>query len=543
MEYDLAINNGLIADGTGRPRYAAALGLKAGRIAAVAIGQTLCAHEVLDATGLVVAPGFIDLHSHADWVLPLADHDRILAPLVLQGVTTVVTGNCGISPAPASPEAAPGLDGISEMCRGRAFPYNWRTAGEFLDALEAQGTLLNSALLVGHGTLRTLAMGSRTGPPTAEEMERMRTLARQALREGAFGLSAGLAYAPGVFARNDELLSLLRVVAEEGALFTVHGRAYSWVSPFYRPQFLGPAHNVRSTRELLALAREARARLELSHLIFVGRRTWSTHRTVLRDVERAVGDGLDVAFDAFPYTAGNSTVKVVFPAWFLEGFAAKIVDPRALARVKRELGLIQWALGLEFRDLMLLWGGVPALEELEGLDFAAIAARLRLPPMDAYLHVARLSGGQARLLLGTYSGDAEREDALCAVLGHPLCSFITDTILTGTGVDNPASYGTYPRVLGRYSRELGLFTLEEGVRRMTSLPARRLGIADVGRIAQGMWGDLVLLDPQAVADNTTPQCPNAPPSGIRAVLISGQVVARDGEVTGVRCGRVLRRRG
>ena len=544
MDFDLVVANGTVIDGSGRPRLRADLGIQRGKVAAIATGERLSGPHTLDASGLVVAPGFIDVHSHSDWILPLPDHDEILAPLLLQGVTTLVTGNCGFSPAPVTEEAMPPVDGFSEMLRERAFPYRWRSMAEFLDTLEHNGLLLNAAFLVGHGTLRYAVLGERadgSALPTSEEANALCRLTRQALREGAFGLSAGLAYAPGVFAHNEELLPLLRTVAEEGGIFTVHGRAYTWVSPFYTPMIGGTPHNVRSTRELLALAHQAGVRLQLSHLIFVGRHTWRTHRTVLRDVERAAADGLDVAFDAFPYTVGNSTINVVLPDWFLDGFAENIHDARALRRLKREMTILRRTLGLSYRDIVLLWSRVPELAELEGLDFAAIARRLGLPEFEAYMHVARAGDGKARILLGTYSGDGEQEEPLQAALAHPLCAFMTDTILTRRGKHNPASFGTFPRVLGRYSRDLGLFTLEEAVRRMTSFPAERIGLEGVGRIAEGGWADLVLFDPGKVADNTTLNQPDAPPTGMRAVLIGGQVVAQDGQIVSrERRGRVLR---
>jgi N-acyl-D-amino-acid deacylase len=370
----------------------------------------------------------------------------------------------------------------------------------------------------------------------------MRSLLRQAMREGAFGLSAGLAYDPGVFAKNDELLALLRTVADEGGTFGVHGRAYVWISPFYKPMFLGPPHNVRSARELIDLARQSRVRIQLSHQIFIGRRTWATYRWVLRGIERAAAEGVDVAFDAFPYTVGNTTINAIFPDWVLDDFPRRIRDPKVLKRLGREFAMFRFLLGLEYADIRLLWGGKPELAHLDGLDFRSIAERLGMSEFDAYVHVARVSNGKARVLLGTYSGDGEREEPLRAVLSHPLCAFETDAILTRHGHQNPASYGTFPRVLGRYSRDLGLFSLEEAVRRMTSMPAERIGLPDVGRIAPGRFADLVLFDPARVADNTTPACTEAAPSGIRAVLISGEVVARDGAVTArERRGRVIRR--
>jgi N-acyl-D-amino-acid deacylase len=542
MEFDLIIRNGTVVDGTGRPRFRADLGLLGGRIAAIAQGQPVQAERVLDAEGLVVTPGFIDVHSHADWILPLSDHDALMAPLLLQGITTVVAGHCGFSPAPVTDTTLPLADAYSEGLRERAFEYRWRSFGEFLVEMEQHGLLLNAAFLVGHGALRIAVMGSSSGAPAPGQMEDLNRSTRQAMAEGALGLSAGLAYVPGIFARNEELLPLLRAVAELGGVFTVHGRAYTWVSPFYSPMIGGAAHNIRSVRELLGLAQRAGVRLQLSHQIFVGRRTWHTHRTVLRDIERAAAAGLDVAFDAYPYTCGNTTINVVFPAWFLADFDHHINDPGSLKRLKREMDLLRWTLGLDYGDITLLRAEAPDLSELEGLDFATIARRLRMPEFDAYIHVARTSHGGARVLLYTYSGDEAHEAPLRAALSHPLCSFMTDTIVTRLGKSNPASYGTYPRILGRYSRDLGLFTLEDAVQRMTSYPAQRMNLAGIGRIAEGAAADLVLFDPATIADRTTRDRPDVPPAGVHAVLIAGQIVAQEGRVLpGPRRGRVLRR--
>jgi len=546
MEFETVITNGIVIDGTGRPRFAADLGLDGGRIAAVVprngAGAGLTGRQVLDAGGLMVAPGFVDFHSHSDWILPLPDHDAILEPLLLQGVTTLVTGQCGFSPAPVTEASVPDVDAFSEELRDVDFPYRWRSMAEFLAALETDGLLLNAAFLVGHGTLRLAVVGPEPRAPTAAELKALCDLARQALDEGAFGLSFGLAYVPGVFARNDELLALFRTMAEAGGLVTGHGRAYSWVSPLYRPMIGGPAHNLRSVRELLDLAGRSGARLQLSHQIMVGRRTWRTYRRVLREIDRAAASGLDVAFDAFPYTVGNTTVKVVFPEWFLQDFQGNIADPRARRKLKGEMDLLRLALGLDYRDIRLLWGRAPELAELEGLDFRAIAGRLGLSPFEAYLHVARASEGRARVLLDTYSGDARREAPLRAVLSHPLCAFMTDTILTRRGCHNPASFGTFPRVLGHYSRDLGLFGLEEAVRRMTGFPAARLGLEGVGQVAEGLRADLVLFDPTIVDGRATPACPDTPPAGIHAVLLAGQPVVRDGRfLPGPRRGQVLRK--
>lgn len=542
MDLDLVISGGTIIDGTGRRRFAGDLGLSGGRIAALAVPGALTAPRTLDATGRVIAPDFVDIHSHSDWVLPIAEHESILSPLLQQGVTTIVAGNCGFSPAPVTDASAAIVENNSEVLREEALSYPWRSMADFLSTLESQGVMLNTAMLAGHGTLRNAVMGKSADAPSGAELDALAALTKKTLREGAFGLSAGLAYAPGVFAKNDELLALLRATKEEGGLFTVHGRAYTWVSPFYSPMVVGAPHNLRSVRELLDLARKARIRIQLSHQIFIGRRTWRTYPDVLRAIDDALHEGVDVAFDAFPYTVGNTTVNALFPAWVLDRFHDRIRDRKILARLRREFMLFRLFLGLDYGDITLLWGAIPELAHLEGMDFAEIARALGLDPFEAYVHVARESEGKARVLIGTYSGDANREEPLRAVLSHPLCAFETDTILTLRGKHNPASFGTFPRVLGRYARDLGLFSLEEAVRRMTSLPAERIGLEGVGRIAPGARADLVIFDAETIGDNTRRGDSSASPSGIDKVLIGGEVVVSGGDVLkGPRRGKVFRK--
>lgn len=543
MDFDTVISKGNIIDGTGKPRFKADLGLRAGKIAALAEPGTLTSPHLIDASGLSVAPGFIDIHSHADWMLSLDHHEDILGPMVAQGITTVVAGNCGFSPAPVTDKSMQWVDDSSEMLRDRELSYAWRSMGEFLNYLESKGILMNAAFLAGHGTLRQAVMGKSSAVPAPDQLKNLSSLLRSSLREGAFGLSAGLAYAPGVFAKNEELLHLLHVNADEGGVFTVHGRAFSWVSPFYKPLILGEPHNLRSVKELLGIAAKSGSKIQLSHQIFIGRRTWPTYRRVLRTIEEAIGNGVDAAFDAFPYTVGNSTINAIFPDWVLDHFHDRIRDPGILRRLSREFAMFRLLLGFDYPDIRLLWGcNHPEFEPLEGLDFGSIAKALHKSPFDAYVHVARETDGKARILLGTYSGHGDEEEPLRAVLSHPMCCFETDTILTSRGKHNPASFGTFPRVLGRYSRDLGLFSLEEAVRRMTSLPAERIGLQKIGRIAPGYWGDLVVFDANTIADRTTPEHADAHPAGIAGVYISGELVANEkGLVKAGRKGRVLRR--
>jgi N-acyl-D-amino-acid deacylase len=540
-DYDLVIANGTVIDGTGRERYRADVGVRNGRIAAISRGQRLQGRETIDAAGHIVAPGFIDAHSHSDWILPSPDHPTILQPFLLQGVTTVITGNCGSSPAPAG-EAGPKGGGGSSGTLDTPLEQRWRSFGEFLDVMEQDGLLLNSAFMVGHGSVRNMVMGGKPDAPTADELQAMLAAVRDSLRQGAFGFTVGLAYAPGVFATNDELREFLKVTAAEKAMFAAHTRAQSWVSGLFQPMFFTTAHNVRATRELIDLSKETGVRFQNSHLIFVGRNTWRTYPTQLQDIEKAVSDGLDMAFDAYPYTAGDSVINVIFPAWFLANFQDKVNDPAQLSKLKREILIQKTAVGLDYGDLRLMRMNDPELTQYEGMNFRAIADRMKKDVFDTYVEFARRSGGKARIMLGTYSGDAKNEEPLRAVLKHPLCSFMTDAVRHQTGLTNPAAFGTFPRILGRYARDQKLFTLEEAVRRMTSYTADRFGLPDTGRIAEGRWADITIFNPETVADNATPENDNVTPAGIKAVVISGQVAARDGQKTSAPLsGRVLRR--
>jgi N-acyl-D-amino-acid deacylase len=545
-EFDLVIAGGTIVDGTGRPRFRGDLGVRGGRIAAIASddGVPPAGRQTLDATGKIVAPGFIDINSHTDWVLPRDDQAAVLAPLLLQGITTIIGGGCGYSAAPVLPGQEAALDNSAGPLLDGPTTYRWHSFAEFLDHLEVQGLLLNAGFLVGQNTLRSQVLGEREDAPTAAEQELLEGLARQALRDGAFGLSGNLGFPPGMFATNDEILALVRVVADEGGLFTVHARAYTRVSDAYQPRLFGPPHSLRSVREMIDLARQTGVRLQYSHLMFAGRRSWGSHRAVLEAFDRACAEGVDLSFDAFPYPLANSPIQALFPAWFLHDFRRNLASPAAIKRLERGTLLTRVLLGMHPRDIRLMAVRDPALRELEGLDFATIGRRLGRSAVEAEVHVARRSAGAALVLLGAASGDADHDDALRAVLSHPHCVINTTAIPLGPEhrCHNPAVFGTFPRVLGHYSRDGGLFSLEDAVRRMTSYPAERVGLRETGRIAEGCWADLVVFDPQTISDNGWPERSDLSPSGIDTVLVSGEVAAHKGEMLPGSCqGRVLRR--
>ena len=545
MRCETVIRGGDVFDGSGAPAVRASLGIDGGQVVAVARdgdAASLDGATVLDATGLAVAPGFIDLHSHSDWILPQSDHGEILAPLLEQGVTTIVTGNCGFSPAPVEPAGARLLDEGSELVRDRPLAFEWRTHREFLDRLASAPLALNVAHLAGHGSIRLAVMGDRFEPARDDDVAAMATWVREAMDAGCIGLSTGLGYAPGMFAAPDELAALGRIVAEYDGLLTSHVRAYSWVSPFFSLNPIGwRAHNLRALDEILAVGHGAGARLQISHLIFVGRATWRTQRDAITAVERARDDGLDVAFDTFPYTAGNTTIRVVYPPWAQHDLPHNLASRFVRARLRAEMRVLRRLIGIDLCDIQLLHAVDPTYAGLEGRRFDEIGKLLDRDPIDAYFAVTRASAAKARVMLFQYSGSADDEHALRDTLVHPLNAIETDTILTKSGHHNPASFGTFPRFLGHYSRDLGLVSLATAIHKATGLPAARARLHGRGVVREGGAADLVVFDPATIAGPADFDAPTASPRGIRDVLMNGVAVVTAGRRTGAQPGILLRR--
>lgn len=535
MAFDLVLSGGLVLDGTGGEALAADVGVTGGRIAAVGDLAGAEAARTLDCRGRTVAPGFIDMHSHSDWVLPQPDHADVLAPLLEQGITTLVAGNCGCSPAPFVDGNARLLPILGRMLHDRDLDYAWSDVASYLDALEQRGLALNVAQLVGHGTVRTAVKGSEPGPATADELARMADLVRASLDGGAIGFSTGLGYAPGVFADTAELVAVTAPLAERRGVYTSHARSYIALGLDKHPE--RPPSNLTALDETAAIWRAHRVKVQHSHMIFVGETTWPTTDRVLEHLDDLLDEGVDIACDAFPYVGGNTTLIVFLPPWALARMHDALTEPALRARLIGGLNHVLPSLGMRWQDTQILW--VPKREHarFEGMTIAEIARERGADPTETYLDLIATLGSQTRIMNWNYSGRDAEETSLRKVLAHRACCFETDTILTGNGVDNPASYGTFPRLLGRYVRELKLLTLAEAVRRMTAFNAERMNLADRGRIARGLAADLVTFDAATVADAWSEH-----PVGIDTVVLNGTVVVEGGRFDrSARAGAVLRR--
>jgi len=499
-DFDLVIRGGRVLDGTGALPFLADVGVRDGRVAAVGPGLPTGALEV-DAHGLVTAPGFIDVHSHAENVLELPHAENY----VRMGVTSLVIGNCGSS--------------VPDV-------------GAFFRRLEAAAPSVNVATLVGHNTMRSAAMGgSFDRPPTPRELAAMRDAVRRAMGEGAAGLSTGLIYLPGTFARTEEIVHLAREAGRHGGLYASHMRSEG-------------TGILSALEELFRVAREADVPAQVSHLKLAGPRMWGRAGEVLAALDRARAGGLRITHDQYVYTASSTGIAMLVPAAAREGgpeaFRGRLADAGWRRRIAAEMTASLRESGREDYSYTVV-AGDPEQPSLNGLTVPQVAERLSGSrslgaQIDAVLQLALHGAG------GVFHGISEED--LQAFLRHPLTMVAADAGVArpGAGLPHPRGYGNSARLLARYVRELGVLRLPDAVRRMTSLPAAVFSLEGRGRVRPGYHADLVLFDPEAVRDEATYTAPHRCAAGIRDVFVNGVAVVRNGEHTGAGPGVPLRRR-
>jgi N-acyl-D-amino-acid deacylase len=495
--FDAVIRHGRVIDGTGNPAFFADVGIREGRIAA--IGKiTNAARLEIEARGLVVAPGFIDVHTHAEEIddLPLAEN------FLRMGVTTLVLGNCGTST----------LD-----------------VGAFFRRLEATNVSPNVATLIGHGSVRSKVMGgSFMRPPTGAELDEMKELVRRGMEEGAAGLSTGLIYLPGTFAKTEELIALAKVAAEHDGIYASHMRDEG------RDIF-------KSLDEVFRIAREAGIRAEISHIKLSGKSNWGQPQKVIAAIEGARAQGLDITQDEYTYTASSTGISQLVPDTWREGgkFKEHLANPASKA-----------ALIAEMKDRLKQGGRTDYSyavianykhdPSLNGLNLMEAAKRVRgsdaLEEQIELILQIQTHGGAS----GIFHGISEED--LQAFLRHPNTMFASDSGVRKfrEGVPHPRGYGNNARVLARYVRELHALTLEDAIRRMTSLPATTFRFKDRGLLREGAWADVVVFDPGTVQDQATFEAPHQYATGLGWVLVNGVPVVKSDQHTGARPGRMLR---
>jgi N-acyl-D-amino-acid deacylase len=502
--YDILITNGTVIDGTGAPRYRADVAITGDRV--VAVSRTALARanarRVIDATGRIVAPGFIDLHAHLE-PLPQLPGAR---SAVSQGVTLALGGPDGSSPWPLA---------------------------SYMSAREKQRIGINVAYLVGHNTVRRAVMGTADRAPTADELARMRAMIARGMHDGAFGMSTGLKYIPGTYSNVDEVVALAQVAADSGGIYTSH----------LREEGLGLIEGVA---EALEIGRRAHIPIELTHHKAVGQAMWGKSVVTLHMLDSARAAGVDVMADVYPYTATHTGISVLIPSWALadgdSAFVRRLADPVLADSIRR---------GIIFNILNDRGGGdisrvqfakVDWERTLEGqtlADWARQRGMAPTPENGALLVIEAQRKGGANAIYHVLD-----EDDVRRILRHPMAMVASDGRLStpGEGHPHPRGYGTFPRVLGHYVRDEHVLTLEEGVHKMTGMPAARLGLKDRGVLRAGAAADVVVFDADRIADKATFENPHQYAVGIDYVLVNGVAAVDGGKYTDSRAGRVLRRR-
>ncbi|HEY7509761.1 MAG TPA: D-aminoacylase [Vicinamibacteria bacterium] len=525
MPAGLVLEGGTLVDGSGAPAVTADVALEGGRIAAV--GTRLAGARKVDCSGMVVAPGFIDTHSHSDLKV-LADPD--LPMKVRQGITLEVLGQDGISVAPVrADERTAWREKLAGLLGEFGVPWEWSSVGEYLSALEAARPACDLAYLVPHGALRQYVMGGEDRRATATELETMRGLLRASFDQGGRGLSTGLIYAPCCYADTEELIALGKVLAERDRPLVVHMRSES-----DRIQ--------EAIREMVRVAGESGCTVHISHLKIAGRDNWDKQAAVLGLVQQALGRGLRFTADLYPYAAGSTLLGAILPpaahAGGPEATLARLRDPdqrMSMRRAMADAGVADW-------DNFWKWSGpegiviadIPSGRHPEwlGRSLAEVAQLAGKDPFEAAFDLLE----EERLGVAMVSF-SQNEGVMEHFLAQPFVNVCTDGLLGGR--PHPRAYGTYPRVLGRYVREKKLLTLEEAVRKMTSQAAAAFSLSDVGLVQEGFRANLVVFDPATAADRATFEEPAQFPVGIRDVLVGGEFVVRAGRTTGKRPGKVV----
>jgi len=528
---DLLLRDGMVVDGTGSGARRGEVAIRGDRVAAVGDLPGWQAKTALDVSGLVVAPGFIDMHSHSDLSLLINPNAE---SKLRQGVTTEVIGQCGFSPAPA-PGARRGELRAMFGAWAQEVDWTWGSFGEYLAVLRARPASVNVAAVVGHGVIRAAVMGEENRAPIGAELEQMQQAVREAMEAGAFGLSTGLAYVPGMFATRDEIAAVARAMAPWRGVYFSHIRGED-------------ERLLAAIGEAVEIGRQAGAPVQIAHLKSEGRANWGKAETALAAIEGARQEGVDVSFDVYPYTAWNTGLSQLLPAWAREGGVEAMVKrlgyPEVRLRLRGELAAAAATDPGRWERRMVASVESEANRPLQGMTLAEIAARRQVPAEEVVLDLLAAERGQVSMV-----GFGMSEEDVTRIIAHPVAIIGSDAAALATygtlgqGHPHPRSYGTFPRVLARYVRELKALPLEAAVAKMTSRPAEKLGLSDRGKIAAGLAADLVVFDPAAIADRATYQAPHQYPAGIHYVIVNGVIELEGEKHYGRRPGRVLTRTG
>ena len=530
-QFDLLVRGGRVVDGSGRPAYTADVAIKDDRIVKIGNLSQATATRVIDARDLVVAPGFIDMLGQSETYLLI---DPRANSKVMMGVTTEITGE-GESIAPINERQ---IKEQEDFLRRFNLTIDWRTLDEYFKRLEKQGSGVNLGTFVGATQVREYVIGYDDRPPTAAELDQMKKLVADAMRDGALGLSTSLQYVPARFAKTDELVELAKVAHQYGGIYATHQRS--------------EANTIDvSLDEVFEIAQKAQIPVEIWHLKTAYKKNWGRMAHVLTRIKQARDRGLDVTADIYPYIAGSTALSACLPPWALEGGTEKMLnrlrDAPTRQRLKKEISEEQ----TEWENIYLGSGGPSGvligavvnreLESLQGKRISEIADQQKKDPLDVVFDLILADKGQTGAIYFMMS-----EADMRAAMQSPFVSFCTDSGARATdgplagSKSHPRGWGSYPRILGRYVRDEKLLSLETAVHKMTGAPAARVGLRERGLIKEGMFADITVFDPAKVIDRATFESPNQYPAGIEFVLVNGKISVDKGQRTPALAGRVLR---
>ncbi len=525
MVFDIIVRGGIIVDGTGNPAYRADIAISGDTIVKIGDLSGLRGEKEVDATGLIVAPGIVDIHNHSDITIFL---DPQAKNLVLQGITTVVIGNCGATPAPIVDKRKP----VEEIWKpySRIIPFKWSSFKEYLDALNSLPKSINLAPLVGYNTIRATIMGFENREPTEREMEAMKKCVENAMLAGAFGLSSGLIYSPGVYGKTEEIVELAKVASRHGGIYATHIRNESDLV-------------VDAVLEAIEIGRRALIPVQIAHHKVLGARNRGKARVTLGLIDHYRENGVNVTVDVYPYTAGMTSLFALLPPWAREnGIEETIRKLSSIEYREKVVKCLEEDLG-EWENLMYhagLSGIVIAhsvtCPEYEGLSLKEISEKTGQNPYDVMFELIEKDRGGTYVIVHGIS----RED-MELIIKHPVSMISTDSLVVvyGEGYPHPRFYGTYPKILRYYVRERKLLTLEEAVRKMTSAPATRIGLIDRGLLRPGFKADLLIFNFGKIEDTATYEEPHSYPKGIEYVIVNGEITVEKGEHLGTSAGRLL----
>jgi dihydroorotase/N-acyl-D-amino-acid deacylase len=531
LQYDILIRNGLVVDGSGSPGHVADIAIKGDRIVRIGRLRNARGAREIDAAGMVVAPGFIDMLGQSETYLLI---DPRAMSKVMMGVTTEVTGE-GESIAPVNERL---IKEQEDFNRRYKLTIDWRTLGEYFNRLEKQGSGVNLATFVGATQVREYVVGFNNRPPTTTELEQMKQLVAAAMRDGALGLSTSLQYVPARFAKTDEIVELAKVARQYGGIYATHQRSEANALD-------------ESLAEVFEIARRAQIPVEIWHLKTAYKKNWGRMPEVLAKIRRARAQRLDITADIYPYIAGSTSLSACLPPWALEGGTEKMLARLRDARIRQQLKQEITTDSKEWENIYLGSGGAPGvligsvinreLEAMQGKRLSQIAAEQGKDPLDALFDLVLADHGQTGAIYFMMS-----EDDMRAAMRAPFVSFCTDSgarandgPLAGAK-SHPRGWGSYPRILGRYVRDQRLLTLAQAIHKMTGLPAARVGLHDRGLLRAGSYADITIFDPKTVIDRATFEIPNQHPEGIKYVIVNGQISVDDGKRTPALAGRALR---